>query len=154
MENNLLKLIQNKTELIVFSSKQRINKPWNFRLNVGSSYIESAKSVRLLGIILDNTLEMEKQVNTICKSCYYQIRFIGSIFPYITTEACKTLVQALVISRLDCVNALPYDISLTLVSCLQRIQNCAARLLTRTRKKKHITLVLLQLHWLPVKYRS
>ncbi len=35
-----------------------------------------------------------------------------------------------------------------------RIQNCAARLVTRTRKREHITPVLLQLHWLPVRYRS
>ena len=73
MENNLQKLNQNKTELIVFSSMQSINKTRNFRLKVGSSFIESAKSVRNHGIILDNTLEMEKQVNAICKSCYYPI---------------------------------------------------------------------------------
>ena len=46
MENNLLKLNQNKTEIIVFSSKQNINKTRNFLLKVGSSYIESTKSVR------------------------------------------------------------------------------------------------------------
>ena len=62
-ENNLLKLNLNKTELIVFSSKQSVNKAGNFRLNVGPSYIESAKSVRTLGIILDKTLEMAKEVN-------------------------------------------------------------------------------------------
>ena len=87
---------------------------------------------------------MEKQVNAICKSCYYQIRYIGSIRPYITTEACKTLVQTLVISRLDYGNALLYGNSLTPNSRLQRIQNCAARLVTRTRKREHITPVLLQ----------
>ena len=50
MENNLLKYNQNKTELRVFSSKQGINKTRNFRLKVCCSYIESAKSVRNLGL--------------------------------------------------------------------------------------------------------
>ena len=33
------------------------------------------------------------------------------------------------------------------------VQNAAARLLTRTRKRDHITPVLASLHWLPVRYR-
>ncbi len=37
---------------------------------------------------------------------------------------------------------------------LQRVQNTAARLVTRTRKREHITPVLMQLHWLPVEHRS
>ena len=54
--------------------------------------------IRNLGLILDNTLGMEKQVNSICKSCYYQIRNIGLIHKYINDETCKTLVQALITS--------------------------------------------------------
>ena len=40
-----------------------------------------------------------------------------------------------------------------LIERLKRIQNCAARLITRSRKSEHITPVLRELHWLPVKYR-
>ena len=39
------------------------------------------------------------------------------------------------------------------VGRLQRIQNAAARLVTLTRKRSHITPVLRGLHWLPVGYR-
>jgi len=113
-------------------------------------------SVRNLGLILDNTLGMEKQVNSICKSCYYQIRNIGLIRKYINDETCKTLVQALIISRLNYSNALLYNIPLSRTNHLQQVQNCAARLVTRTRKREHIpvTPVLFQLHWLPVCFRS
>ena len=111
-------------------------------------------SVRNLGLILDNTLGMEKQVNSICKSCYYQIRNIGLIRKYINDETCKTLVQALIISRLDYGNALLYNIPLSLTNRLQGVQKCAGRLVTRTRKREHITPVLFQLHWLPVRFRS
>ena len=103
-------------------------------------------SVRNLGLILDNTLGMEKQVNSICKSCYYLIRNIGLIHKYINDETCKTLVQALIISRPDYGNALLYNIPLSLTNRLQRVQNCDARLVTRTRKREHITSVLFQLH--------
>ena len=42
----------------------------------------------------------------------------------------------------------------TTLQRLQRIQNCAARLITRTRKYEHITPVLRPLHWLPVRQRT
>jgi len=57
---------------------------------------------------------MEKQANYICKSCYYQIRNIEFIRNYINDETCKTLVQALIISRLNYGNALLYNIPLSL----------------------------------------
>jgi len=36
---------------------------------------------------------------------------------------------------------------------LQAVQNAAARLITGTRRRDHITPILLQLHWLPVRQR-
>jgi len=39
-----------------------------------------------------------------------------------------------------------------MISKLQRVQNTAARIVTRTARHNHITPVLKKLHWLPVKY--
>ena len=92
-------------------------------------------------------------MNAISKSCFYHIRNIGKIRQYTTNDDCKILVQALVTSRLDCGNALLQGLPQVLIERLQRIQNCVARLITRSRKSEHITPVLRELHWLPVKYR-
>ena len=48
-------LNKDKTELIVFSSKQHVKKAANHLANVGSSYIMFSILVRYLGLILDNT---------------------------------------------------------------------------------------------------
>ena len=88
------------------------------------------------------------------KSCYYQLRNIGQIRSSITEGACRTLVHALVTSRLDYGNGLLYGIPQATLQRLQRIQNCAARLITRTRKYEHITPVLRLLHWLPIRQRT
>jgi len=61
------------------------------KLNI-NIYKNYSMSVRNLWIILDNTLGMEKQVKSICKSCYYQIRNIILICNYINDNTCKTLI--------------------------------------------------------------
>jgi len=71
----------------------------------------------------------------------------------LTFEAAKTLVHAFVSSRLDYCNSLLYGIGDGLLTKLQTVQNAAARVVTGTRKFDHITPVLRQLHWLPVRQR-
>jgi len=68
-------------------------------------------------------------------------------------EAAKTLVHAFVSSRLDYCNSLLYGIGEGLLTKLQTVQNAAARVVTGTKKFDHITPVLRQLHWLPVRQR-
>ena len=68
--------------------------------------------------------------------------------------ACRTLVHALVTSQLDYGNGLLYGIPQVTIQRLQRIQNCAARLVKSTRTYEHITPVLRLLHWLPVRQRT
>ena len=153
MNRNILKLNQEKRELIVFSSKHRIRRVNDLSLTIGGRLLHAVQSVRNIIVIMSNGLAMEKQVNAISKSCFYHIRNIGKVRQYITNDACKNLVRALVTSRLDYGNALLQGLPQVLNEILQRIQNCAARLITRSRKSEHITPVLRELHWLPVKYR-
>ena len=103
---------------------------------------------------MDKTLSMEQQVRAVTKSCFHQIRNIGKIRPFITENACKTLVCSLVTSRLDYGNALLYGVNNCILSKLQRVQNTAARFISRRKKHESITPVLISLHWLPVQYNS
>ena len=63
------------------------------------------------------------------------------------------VMHAFVTSRIDYCNGLLYGLPDCEITKLQRAQNAAARLLTSSRKYDHITPVLHELHWLPVKYR-
>ena len=149
----MLKLNQDKTELILFSPKNRVKEFSNCHLLFDGSIVSNASVVKNLGVYFDRTLSMEKQVNGITKSCFFQIRNIGRIRQYITEDPCKTLVCSLVKSRLDYRNTLLYGVNASLVNKLQRVQNTAARLVKRTKKHNHITPVLVSLHWIPVQYR-
>jgi hypothetical protein len=48
---------------------------------------------------------------------------------------------------------LMYGVNASIVSKLQRVQNTAAKLVTRKKKYEHITPTLVALHWLPFKFR-
>ena len=65
----------------------------------------------------------------------------------------KTLAQAFVGGRLDYCNSLLYGVSKDLLRRLQSVQNAAARFITGARKYDHISPVLRDLHWLPLRQR-
>ena len=84
------------------------------------------------------------------KSANYHLRNIGRIRKYLTEESTKSAVISLVTSRFDYCNGLLCGIHV-LICKLQRVQNNAARVVTFTKKHDHITPVLKELHWLPVR---
>lgn len=150
---NLLKLNQDKTELIIFAPKHRMQTFTQCDLVFYGIVVSDASFVTNLGVYFDKTLTMDKQYSAIAKFCYYQIRNIGRKRSYISDDICKTRVCSLVTSRLDYGNALVYGVNRTVIDRLQRVQNTAARMITRRRKHDHITPILVALHWLPVQYR-
>ena len=62
-------------------------------------------------------------------------------------------MQALIISRRDYANALSIGSPENTLRKLQLVQNSAARMITKTRRRDHVTPILKQLHWLPVHLR-
>ena len=72
---------------------------------------------------------------------------------YLTRESTELIVHAFVTSRLDHCNSLLCGLPQSSIQKLQRVQNTAARIVTRTKKYDHITPVLQSLHWLPVSHR-
>jgi hypothetical protein len=116
-------------------------------------FIPISPVVRNIGFYLDVHLSMEYHVQRICRVCYFHIFSISKIRHLLDCKTTETLVHAYVTSRLDSFNSLLFDISDYLLAKLQRVQNAAARLITRTKKRQSITPVLKQLHWLPGKSR-
>ena len=153
MSENKLKLNDDKTEFIIFGTKAQLKKINTSDIVVGDARIKSCECVRDLGAMFDSAMSMKRHVSSVCKSCYFLLWKTKQIRKYLSTDATKTLIHALISSRLDYCNCLLAGIHDTLLTDLQHVQNSAARLITGTGKYDHISPVLKELHWLPVKSR-
>jgi len=115
------------------------------------SHKRCAAVINPLGIVLDHPLSLDTHVTTVCRSSYYQLRQLRPIAKSLSVEAAKSLVQAFISSRLDYCHAILHGLLDRLMWCLQSVQNSAARLITGAPRCDHITPILWQLHWLPVR---
>ena len=98
-------------------------------------------------------MKMENQIRSICQSVNFHLRSINLVRDSLTDEATVMLVHALITSKLDYCNSLLHGLPDKLINRLQRLQNIAARIVSRTSKFKHITPVMYELHWLLVEMR-
>ena len=154
MKKNFLKLNHSKTEYLVVGTKNSLQHASNTStIKIGDISVSSSASARNIGAVFDTHLTMVEHVGSLCRSCYTHIRNIGKIRRFLTTSATEKVVHAFVSSRLDHHNSLLYGLPKYLIGKLQRIQNHAARIVSRTARHEHITPVLKELHWLPVCYR-
>ena len=123
-------------------------------LRVGTKIIHPVGSVRNLGNLFDSSMSMTPQITSLCTTLNFQLRNTSRIRKFLDQDICHLVIRALVLSKMDCGNALLYS-SLTHsdLQRLKRIQNWAAKLINCALKKDHATPYLRELHWLPVRER-
>ncbi len=101
----------------------------------------------------DVNLTFDPHVRNTVKASLFNLRNIAKIRLMLTFSVVEKLINTFVFSRIDYCNALLAGVSKATLSKLQLVQNSAARILTRTSAREHITPVLEKLHWLPVSFR-
>jgi hypothetical protein len=148
-----LRLNPAKTQVMWLGSSQQLRKVDINEISILATSIKVSETARDLGVMIDSQMSMATHVSALCRSCYYQLRQLRPVAESLSVDASKALVHAFVSSRLDYCNSLLYGIADGLLLKLQSIQNAAARLITRARRRDHITPVLRELHWLPVRQR-
>ena len=143
MSCNKLKLNRDKTELLVISSKYRPCSSLDSIL-VGDHRVNRSDKAWNIGVAFDETLSLDKRMSCVCKSALLHLWNIAkiSIRMYLTSESTKTLGHAYVTCRLDNCNSLLLKSPKYLIQKLQRVQNCAARLVAGQPRAAHICPIL------------
>ena len=151
MTNNQLQLNNDKTEMILISIKTVLNSdsvPQSINLE-GSDIKFAANTVRNWPrsvSVSSYSGSFQQQISSVYRICYLELRRISAIRYYLSEDVTKKLLCAFVLSRLDYCNSLLAGCPKYLLSKLQKVQNNAARLISRTTRSAHVTPMHHSLH--------
>ena len=140
-----LKLNTSKTEFIKVVRKKSFNA--NLKLHMDSKF---SNHVKFLGFLFDDKLLFSQLISSVTSACYYVLRKIYSIRDTVDSDVLIELVRNMIISRLDYCNSIHYGLPAILHGKLQRIKNCACRLIFRLSPGTPTSRFIKQLHCLPV----
>ena len=153
MANNMLKLNDEKTEFIIFGTCQQLAKISDINITIGSTKIHPVEEVRNLGYFMDKLLKNSVHVNKLSATMFHNLRNIKQIWNKLDFDSTKTIIQALILSKLDYCNALLPGSSRMLLTKLLCIQNMTCRIVCNLEKFDHITWSMYDLHWLCIQER-
>ena len=122
ISNELVCLLQ--TEFLLTGLSKQLAKIHNSSLN-------TTHSARSLGFIFDEHLTFSDQNSSVSKSCYYHIRQLRCICPYLDTKIASTIATSTVHFKLDYCNSVYHNLPKSQITLLQQIQNSLARALSK-----------------------
>ena len=152
MRKNFLKLNPDKTDFILMGSKNNL-KSCTLSVAQDGQNIKSSNVVKSLGVLLDESLTMEKEINKKTSQAYYHLRNIGRIKRCLDEDRRILLVHSLILSKLDYCNSILANVPGYLLKRLQRVMNASVRFIFDVKKRDHITPHLKRAHFLPVVFR-
>ncbi|XP_064419351.1 uncharacterized protein LOC135359048 [Latimeria chalumnae] len=155
MAGNWLRLNPKKTEVLLVG-KDHVCESLFGTLSppsLNDGVLRMVKVTKSLGVFLDASLTLERQISSVVSSGFFHLKNIQRLYPVLPYDSLSTLMHAFVSSRLDYCNALYAGLPLKAIHRLQLVQNAAARVVNNVSRFDHITPILQELHWLPIRWR-
>ena len=153
MNVNFLKINADKTEILLLYPESLHSRVIIKGTIVNGECIRFADEVKNVGVWLDEHLSMDKHTNKIVSHSHKLLKDIGRIRNILSNKHTDMLVHSVVSSRLDNCNSLFFNMKRENIFKLQKVQNAAARLVARKKKRDSVSSVIKELHWLRVESR-
>ena len=147
--SNKLSLNVAKTEFMVIGSNQSLNSFSDNQVNVelDAKLITKVKEAKSLGVTIDEHLSWSNHIGDLSKKISSAIGALKRIRPYISKRTALQIYQALILPHFDYCSSVWGDCNLTLSDKLQKLQNRAARAITRSNYDTSATFLLNLLNW-------
>jgi len=127
-DRNHLRLSVTQTKLMLLGRKRE--KELNgMRVTMGEQEIQRSRSVKCLGVVLDDCLTWREQIESIRRKCFAGLVKISRWSQVLPVKTKKELYNALVLPCLDYCSIVwqPQECSKEQVKRLERVQNCGMR---------------------------
>ena len=148
---NRLTLNVSKTEYMIIGSRHNLGKiKKDPTIKIGSETVNRVHTSKSLGVIIDDKLKWENQIDSISKKVSRGIGAIKLIKPYLPKKCLTQVYNALVQPYFDYCSLVWQNCKLELQSKLQKLQNRAARIITGDNWEIRSKDVLKKLNWLPL----
>ena len=144
---NSLKMNADKTCFILLGTPKSIERTSEFALQVNDSYIRPQKKIKMLGVLLDQTLSWEPHISSIIRRTNAILISLYKVRPHLSSEILKILVQSHVLPHLQYCSSVWGGAHNCHLDRLQKVIHFAARLVAGLRRYDHVTPALGALGW-------
>jgi hypothetical protein len=153
--SNGLLLNPTKTKYLVFGSKQQLSRlAPTLDVMLMDEPIERVCEARNLGLLVDDELRYEKHISNSVRGCFYKLKVLYKIRPFLSETLRIQLVESLVLSKLNYMDIVYGPRLLTKSKLLiQRVQNACARFCFTIPFRAHVTPFLNKCHILKMLHR-
>ena len=116
-------------------------------IEIGAKLITKVKEAKFLGVIIEEYLSWSNHVGELSKKISSAIGALKRIRPYISERTALQIYQVLILPHFDNCSSIWGDCNLTLSDKRQKLQNRAARAITRSNYDTSATFLLDLLNW-------
>lgn len=139
---NSLHLNPNKSKYMVIGTKKQVKDTivHNPNIILDGAVIERVTEARNLGLIFDSSLRFEKHVMEMIRNCFYRLKILYKMRPYLNVDLRIQLCESLVLSKLNYADTVYGPCLLRKTErLLQRVQNACARFCFNIPPRAHVT---------------
>ena len=152
---NQLSANSTKTEFMIIASNHRINQlVHNPRVLFGNQYINRVFQSKLLGVLIDDKLCWERHINEVIVpkvlKALWMLRVVREFLPI---SLLSNLYKSLIQPHFDYCSSLWGNCGAGLKEKLQKLQNRAARIITKSGYEVRSSQILGDLNWLDLEAR-
>ena len=143
---NRLKINPHKSDiLLVASSRRRLSA--DFEINFDNAVLHPAQKIKVLGVVLDKSLNFEDHISAVIRRCYATLGGISKMSRRLPGEVKKLLIESLVFPHILYCTTVWAGCNVTQRRRLQKVINHSARIVKNLRRSEHITPHLKDLQW-------
>jgi hypothetical protein len=141
-QSNCLALNPKKSKLLVVGTKRKLQtceeKPLNILIH--NEKVEQVHTIRNLGLTLDARLNFDSHIVKCARSCFYKLKLLYKIKPYLSQNIKTLLCESLILSKFNyCDSVYGPCLLVRTAKLIQRVQNACARFCFEVPPRAHVT---------------
>ena len=118
-----------KTNVMLFGSKQRLARSQGLSLFLLGKLLELSNTVKYLGLIFDASMDWHEHINNISNKVTRRLNLLGRIRKYLDTDTCKLLYMTLVQPLMEYCDIVWSNANSTSLQRLLRLQKRGVRII-------------------------